>query len=155
MVYEINLYKRPKEEIVNRIKEISESLPKKSFFENIPANIENDLKFQDTICLCIDDKIVAFIVFTSFNASIHITYMGIDNKYLDKGYEVALLKYFCTYVKSIGFESIKVLTVPPEVENSFQKIVDFYTSNGFIIRKRYFELWESGALELIKILEDS
>jgi ribosomal protein S18 acetylase RimI-like enzyme len=45
-----------------------------------------------------------------------------------------------------------VYTVPPDTKPAYCATLDFYEKHGFRITRRYEELWESGALELVKEL---
>lgn len=153
MEYEINIYRRPEKDVVKRIKEIAELLTERWFTENVPTDAERDLMFQDAVCLCINGIIVSFIMFTSLDGIINISLMGTHPDYRGKGFGSALMEYFFRYVKSIGFDFIKVFTVPPDVKASYQETIDFYEKNGFKVGKRYNELWENGAVELVVSLK--
>lgn len=154
MEYNIFIYSRPGKDINKRIKEISELLTERWFTDNVPEDIERDLMFQDVACLCVNGEIVSFIMFTSLDGTININIMGTHPDYRGKGLGTAIMNYFFKYVKSLGFEEIKLFTVPPEVKPSYKETVDFYEKNGFKFKKKYTELWECGAIELIKNLKD-
>lgn len=152
MEYEIFIYSRPGKDIVERIKEIAELLTVKWFTNNVPEDTERDLMFQDVVCLSVHGLIVSFIMFTCLDGVINISIMGTDPEYRGKGLGTTIINYFFKYVKSLGFKHIRVFTVPPEVKVSYKETVRFYEKNGFKIEKRYTELWENGAIELIKDL---
>jgi GNAT superfamily N-acetyltransferase len=154
MEYEINVFKRPENEAIQRIKEITELLTERWFTNNVPEDTERDLMFQEAVCLSIDGVIVSFIMFTCLDGTINISIMGTHPNYRGKGLGTIIINYFFTYIKNLGFEYIKVFTVPPEVKISYVETVNFYEKNGFKIEKRYTELWENGAIELIKNLKD-
>ncbi|WP_160679855.1 GNAT family N-acetyltransferase [Clostridium sp. C8-1-8] len=154
MEYEIFIYSRPGKDIVKRIKEITELLTVKWFTNNVPEDTERDLMFQDVVCLSVDGLIVSFIMFTCLDGTINISIMGTDPDYRWKGFGTTIINYFFKYVKSLGFKYIRVFTVPPEVKISYKETLSFYEKNGFKIEKRYTELWENGAIELIKDLQD-
>lgn len=154
MEYEIFIYSRPGSDIVKRIKEISEQLTVKWFTNNVPEDTERDLMFQDVVCLSVNGLIVSFIMFTCLDGTINISIMGTHPDYRGKGLGTININYFFKYVKSLGFEYIKVFTVPPDVKNSYKETISFYEKNGFRVEKRYTELWENGAIELIKNLQD-
>ena len=154
MEYEINIYRRPEKDVVLRIKEITELLTVRWFTNNVPGDTERDLMFQDAVCLSINGLIVSFIMFTCLDGTINISIMGTHPDYRGKGLGTAIIKYFFTYVRSLGFECIKVFTIPPDVKISYKETIDFYEKNGFKIEKRYNELWENGAVELLKNLKD-
>lgn len=154
MEYEIFIYSRPRTDIVKRIKEIAELLTVKWFTNNVPEDTERDLMFQDVVCLSVNGLIVSFIMFTCLDGTINISIMGTHPDYRGKGLGTAIINYFFKYVKSLGFEYIKVFTVPPDVKISYNETINFYEKNGFKVEKRYTELWENGAIELIKSLQD-
>lgn len=154
MEYEINIYRRPEKDVVRRIKEITELLTVKWFTNNVPEDTERDLMFQDVVCLNIDGLIVSFIMFTCLDGTINISIMGTHPDYRGKGLGTVIINYFFAYVKSLGFEYIKVFTVPSDVKIAYKETINFYEKNGFKVGKRYTELWENGALELIKNLKD-
>jgi GNAT superfamily N-acetyltransferase len=154
MEYEIIIYSRPGKDIVGRIKEIAELLTVRWFTNNVPEDTERDLMFQDVVCLSVNGLIVSFIMFTCLDGIINISIMGTHPDYRGKGLGTAIINYFFEYVKSLGFKYIKVFTVPPDVKISYKETMSFYEKNGFKIVKRYTELWENGALELIKNLQD-
>lgn len=152
MEYEIYIYSRPPKHIIRRIKKITELLTVRWFTDNVPEDTERDLMFQDVVCLSVNGLIVSFIMFTCLDGTINISIMGTDPDYRGKGFGSSIINYFFKYVKSLGFEYIKVLTVPPEVKTSYKETISFYEKNGFKVEKRYTELWENGAVELIKRL---
>lgn len=154
MEYEIFIYSRPGKDIVKRIKEIAELLTVKWFTNNVPEDTERDLMFQDVVCLSVNGLIVSFIMFTCLDGTINISIMGTHPDYRGKGLGTVIINYFFKYVKSLGFEYIKVFTVPPDVKISYNETINFYEKNGFKVEKRYTELWENGAIELIKSLQD-
>lgn len=154
MDYEINIYKRPEGIIVQQIKEIAELLTERWFTQNVPGDTERDLMFQDAACVSIDGRIVSFIMFTCLDGTINMSIMGTHPDYRGRGIGTALINYFFDYVRSMGFEYIRLFTVPPDVKPSYQETVDFYYRNGFRFEKRYTELWENGAIELLKDLRE-
>jgi len=44
--------------------------------------------------------------------------------------------------------------VPPDVKPVYQATIRFYEKHGFVLRKKYTELWENGAVELVRTLTD-
>ncbi|WP_055668721.1 GNAT family N-acetyltransferase [Desnuesiella massiliensis] len=153
MEIEFKLYQRPSnKDIIKQIINIINSLTGKWFTENVAADTERDLLFQDVLCITIEDKIVSFIIFTCWDGSIYITLMGTKLEHQGLGLGSKLMNYFCSYIKQIGFDEIVVLTVPPKVKPSYNSTVNFYIKNGFEITQEYQEMWENGAVELIKDL---
>jgi len=154
MEYEINIYRRPDKDVIGRIKEIAELLTERWFTDNVPEDTERDLLFQDVVCLSVNDEIVSFIMFTCLDGTINISLMGTDPNFRGKGLGTIIMNYFITYVRSLEFEAIKLFTVPPDAKSSYKETIGFYEKNGFKIIKRYTELWENGAIELVKNLEE-
>jgi hypothetical protein len=56
------------------------------------------------------------------------------------------------HATSLGFERVVAMTVPPDVKPAYQPTLAFYRKHGFIVTRHYQELWENGALELVKRL---
>ena len=69
-----------------------------------------------------------------------------------KGFGSLLIDKFSEHIKSIGFNRIMVYTVPPDKKPAYTTTLDFYQKHGFRITRRFDELWESGAIQLVKDL---
>jgi len=85
MEYILHLYQRPNFPIIAEILEIVNLLTPEWFTPNVPDDTRRDLLFQDVLCLRQDGKLVAFLVFTSWDGSLHITLMGTHPDYRGKG----------------------------------------------------------------------
>ena len=153
MNYKIQLYQRPEKAAIKQIVEIAKLLTDKWFTSNVPGDIEKDLLFHDALCLLSQEgRLVSFLVFTSLDGSINITLMGTHPDFMGKGYGSILMNHFFEYVKSLKFHRIVAFTVPPDTKPSYDSTLKFYLKHGFEIKKRYYELWEYGAIELVKDL---
>jgi ribosomal protein S18 acetylase RimI-like enzyme len=153
MNYEIQLYQRPGKDIIKQIVDIARLLTEKWFTSNVPGDIEKDLLFHDALCLINEErKIISFLVFTSLDGSINISLMGTHPDFRGEGYGSILMNHLFIYVKKIGFNRVVAFTVPPDTKPSYESTVKFYGKHGFEIKKHYTELWESGAIELVKEL---
>ena len=150
---EIKMYRRPDKSEVDQIIEIVKALTGKWFTEDVAEDTKRDLLFQDAICLIENNRIISFIIFTSWDGDMNITLMGTHPKSRGKGYGSILIKAFYKYIKEIGFNRVRVLTVPPDKKSSYESTVNFYLRNGFVMTKRYTEIWGCGAIELIKELK--
>ena len=150
--YSIKIYKRPISSIRTEIVLIAKSLTYKWFTPNVPKDTYRDLEFQDVIILKQFNKIISFIMFTCLDGSIHISLMGTRPKYIGKGYGSILINEFFKYIKTIKHKRIIVYTVPPDKKQPYTITLAFYLKHGFKITKEYKELWESGAIQLIKEL---
>jgi len=141
---------RPDGLIKDQILKIVQDLTPYWFTENVLHDTANDLLFQDVVYLVENDKIISFIIFTCWDGSIYITLMGTDPGYKNHGYGTILINSFFERVKSLGFNKIKLLTVPAETKPHYAQTIKFYEKNGFFATKRFNEIWESGALLLEK-----
>ena len=152
MDYDIFVYSRPSTHISRQIVEIASLLTAEWFTANVPEDISRDLLYQDAVCLCVEGRVVCFLQFTCMDGAMHINLMGTHPDYRGQGYGTVLLRYFFRYVKSLGMDSVKLYTVPPDTKPAYLPTLRFYERNGFRIVKRYDELWESGAIEMVKEL---
>lgn len=153
MNMEFKFYRRPTDEAaVNQIIDITKSLTGKWFTENVPSDTEKDIHFHDVLCISVEEKVVSFIIFTCLDGSINILLMGTLLDYQGLGYGSMLMKHFCDNIKKMGFDRIVAFTVPPKAKPSYSSTVNFYIKNGFVLKKEYTEMWENGAIELVKQL---
>lgn len=155
MVTDIRVYSRPNESIRREIREIAELLTHGWFTDNVPSDLEKDLMFQDVVCMYINNRIASFIMFTCLDGTININIMGTHPAYRRQGLGTIIMDYFFNHVRELGFNSIKLFTVPPDAKPAYSDTVSFYEKNGFKIKKRYKELWECGAIEMEKELSYS
>lgn len=118
----------------------------------MPEDTKKDLIFQDLICLHVDGRIRSFLVFTSWEGTIYITLMGTHPDNRGQGFGSQLIEYLIEHIKTLGFKQIILLTVPPDVKSQYEQTIKFYEKHGFKINKRYTEIWNSGAIEMTKIL---
>ena len=123
------------------------------FTENVLEDTRKDLYFQDAMCLTTKDEIVSFITFTCWEGTLYITLMATHPDYQHQGYGSELISAFFEHAKQVGFREIKLLTVPKEVKPIYESTISFYESHGFHMSKRFAEIWNSGAIELTKILD--
>jgi ribosomal protein S18 acetylase RimI-like enzyme len=150
--YKILLYQRPEKKIITSIVNIATLLTEKWFTPNVPGDIEKDLPFHDALCLFKEGALLSFIVFTSIDGEIQILLMGTHPEHQGKGYGSLLMNHFFHYIKTLGFSRIVALTVPPDTKPAYYSTVEFYEKHGFHLKRRYTELWETGAFELVKDL---
>lgn len=152
MRFEIELHQRPTGDIAEEVVGIARLLTDGWFTDDVPEGTRRDLMFQDLMCLRADGRIASFIVFTSWDGSIYITLIGTHPDHRGRGLGSQLIQHFFEHVKQLGFDRIIALTVPPDVKPSYEPTVKFYEKNGFVLTRRYNELWGSGAIELVKEL---
>ncbi|HOF88644.1 MAG TPA: GNAT family N-acetyltransferase [Armatimonadota bacterium] len=145
-------YHRPPAGVTEEILAIVRALTGRWFTANVPDDTARDLRFQDALCVRVDGRMVAMLMFTCLDGAIHVTLMGTHPEYQGQGCGSRLVQHLCATVRALGFDRVVVMTVPPEVNPAYAATVRFYQSQGFVIRKRYTELWESGAWELVKEL---
>jgi len=153
MAVTIRLHQRPHGQIADEIVEVAKLLTDQWFTRNVPEDTRRDLLFQDAFCLHEDGRLRALLVFTSWDGTIHITLMGTHPEHRRRGYGSLLLKRFLEHGEELGFEKVAVLTVPPDVKPQYQATIAFYRKHGFVETRRYTELWENGAIELVKVLK--
>ncbi len=151
----IQLYHRPAAPVTAEIVQIARLLTEHWFTANVPEDIQRDLMFHDALCLYEDGQMQAFLVFTSLDGNLQITLMGTHPHCRGNGYGSLLMEHLFQHAASLGFEQVVAMTVPPDVKPAYQATLAFYRKHGFIVTRRYEELWENGALELIKRLSPS
>jgi ribosomal protein S18 acetylase RimI-like enzyme len=155
--YQIQLYRRPNAEppdtvIVEGIYDIAKSLTARWFTANVPGDTLRDLKYHDVFCLHRNLEMSSFLVFTSWDGMLHISLMGTRLELQRQGLGSKLMEHFLRYARELGFENAAVMTVPEEVKPAYGPTIRFYQKHGFKIVKRSNELWENGALLLVKKL---
>lgn len=148
----IEVHPRPSGAIRDEIVSISQELTSEWFTPNVPQDTCADLGFQDVLILKEGGRIAVFIMFTCLDGTIQLSLMGTRLEARGKGLGSILLNAFCEHVKSIGFDRIMVYTVPPDRKPAYRSTLGFYEKHGFRITHRYEELWEVGALQLVKDL---
>lgn len=149
---EIELYKRPGEPVAEEILSIVEELTGAFFTEDVAPATRLDLTFQDVLCARAEGRIRSFLMFTGLDGAIHITLMGTSSSYRRQGLGSALLKRLELHATKLGYDELVTFTVPPTAKPAYQSTVDFYQKHGFVVVKRYTELWQIGAWELRKSL---
>lgn len=146
----IVLEKQATQNTIVSIYKIAQDYTRDYFTLNLPDDTKNDLLFQQVIYLDSNNEIVSFIVFTCWDGSPNITLMATKREYCGKGYGNELINHLVSYLTELGFNRIELLTVPPEVKPIYKNTVAFYKNMGFNIEKVYSQLWESGAMKMIK-----
>jgi GNAT superfamily N-acetyltransferase len=148
----IKFYKRPgnKKKLVGKIIEIIKELTGNYFTKEVMENVPFDLFYQDLAVLYIKNKIESFIIFTCIDGYITITLIATRYKNRNKGYGTIIYKYFEKKMVKRGFKHFLLQTVPEESNKNYHDTIEFYKKQGYKINKIYKELWESGAVELIK-----
>lgn len=146
----IVLEKQASQNTIDSIYKIIQDYTRDYFTLNLPDDTKNDLMFQQVIYLTSNDDIVSFIVFTCWDGSPNITLMATKREYSGRGFGKTLILHLVSYLTELGFNRIELLTVPPEAKPVYKSTVTFYESLGFNIEKVYSQLWESGAMKMIK-----
>ncbi len=145
----ITLHQRPTGAVADEIVRLATLLTDPWFTPNVPADTRRDLRFHDAFCLVEDDRMRAFLVFTGRDGRIEISLMGTDPACRGRGYGSLLMERFLQHARDLGYEQAVAMTVPPEVKPAYAATVAFYKRHGFVEARRYTELWEAGALELV------
>ena len=149
---EIEIHQRPSGAIRDEIVGIAQELTAGWFTSNVPRDTYSDLGFQDVMILKEAGRIVSFIMFTCLDGTIQLSLMGTRLDSRAKGFGSILINKFCEHIRGIGFNRIMVYTVPPDTKPAYSATLAFYQKHGFRITRRFEELWESGALQLVKDL---
>ena len=146
------MHSRPKGAIRDEIVSIAQELTTEWFTSNVPDDTFRDLLFQDVLILRKAARIESFIMYTCLDGIIQLSLMGTRLESREKGFGSILIEAFFLHIKEMGFNRIMVYTVPPDTKPAYHSTVRFYQKHGFRILRRYNELWENGALQLIKDL---
>ncbi|MCU0523124.1 MAG: GNAT family N-acetyltransferase [Anaerolineae bacterium] len=153
----IQLHQRPAtlagNPVVDQIVGVAEQLTEQWFTPNVPDDARRDLLFHDALCLYEDGQMRGFLMFTSRDGRIEVTLMGIDPACRARGYGSMLMDRLFEHARKLGFTQVVAMTVPPDRKPTYAATVAFYESHGFAVTRRYDELWEDGALELVKDLQ--
>lgn len=149
---EIRLYQRPCGRTAEQIVNIAQELTSRWFTANVPDDIRKDLSFHDVFCLEDQGEVASFLVFTSLDGMIQIILMGTRLCDRGKGYGSLLIDRLADHARQLGYGRMMAMTVPPDTKPAYAATVRFYERHGFSTAKRYDELWESGALEMVKDL---
>jgi ribosomal protein S18 acetylase RimI-like enzyme len=152
--YEIEIHQRPTGAIRDEIVSITQELTLSWFTPNVPNDTYYDLAFQDVMILKEAGRILSFIMFTCLDGTIQISLMGTRLESRKNGFGSILINKFYKHIKSIRFNRIMVFTVPPDRKPAYLATLGFYQKHGFRITRRFEELWESGAIQLVKDLSE-
>ena len=152
--YSIQLHQRPTGYTADAIVNLAQLLSPIWFTPNVPEDTRRDLLFHDTLCLWQDNQLISCLVFTSWNGCLHISLFATYPDHRKQGWGTILLSHFCDYARQLGFARINALTVPPDIKPIYKDTLQFYQKHGFILTKRYSNLWEHDAIELVKSLEE-
>lgn len=148
----IEVHRRPSGAVREEIVNIAWDLTSRWFTRNVPDDTYRDLGFQDVLVLKEAGRIISFIMYTCLDGTIQISLMGTRLEAMGKGYGSTLMEEFCRHIKTLGFDRIMVYTVPPDKKPAYTSTLSFYQKHGFKITRRYDELWESGAIQLVREL---
>lgn len=148
----IEIHSRPTGAVRDEIVSIVKGLTSDWFTQNVPEDTFSDLIFQDVLILKHSTIIESFIMYTCHDGIIQISLMGTRKESRGKGYGSQLIEAFFKHIKKMGFRKIIVYTVPPDMKIAYRATLTFYQKHGFIITRRYNELWEHGAIQLLKDL---
>ncbi len=150
--YEIEIHQRPSGAIRDEIVSIAQELTSSWFTLNVPNDTYYDLGYQDVMILKQAGRIVSFIMFTCLDGTIHLSLMGTRLESRTRGFGSILINKFCEHIQSLGFNRIIVYAVPPDKKPAYSATLRFYQRHGFRITRRFEELWDCGAIQLVKEL---
>jgi ribosomal protein S18 acetylase RimI-like enzyme len=146
------VHRRPSGAVQDEIISITRDLTSIWFMKNVPDDTSRDLGFQDVMILKEAGRIISFIMYTCIDGTLQISLMGTRPESMRKGFGSLLMKEFCEHIREMGFNRIMVYTVPPDKKPAYASTLSFYLNQGFRILRRYDELWESGAVQLVREL---
>jgi ribosomal protein S18 acetylase RimI-like enzyme len=149
---EFEIHRRPTGSVADEILSIVEDLTGEWFTADVAPATQRDLLFHDVLCLRVDGRIRAFLMFTSHDGAISIALMGTTPEFRGRGYGSVLIERLAVHAEALGFREIVALTVPPTSKPVYMATVDFYRKRGFKVVKEYTELWQGGAWELRRSL---
>jgi ribosomal protein S18 acetylase RimI-like enzyme len=150
--YEIEIHQRPAGAVRDEIVSIAQELTSSWFTSNVPNDTYYDLGFQDVMILKEAGRMVSFIMYTCLDGTIQLSLMGTRVESRAKGFGSILINKFCEHIQNLGFDRIMVYTVPPDRKPAYAATLRFYQKHGFRITRRFEELWDSGAIQLVKDL---
>jgi GNAT superfamily N-acetyltransferase len=120
------------------------------FTKDVVENIAFDLHFQDMAAFYVHGRMTSFIVFTGMDGSVLITLMATARECHGRGYGTRLYQWFERYIRRRGCDTVRLQTVPGDINPNYRSTIAFYEKLGFVFTKRYNELWEHGAVEYAK-----
>ena len=150
--YNVQLYQRPTGYVADAIVNLAQLLSPMWFTPDVPEDTRRDLLFQDALCLWQGSQLVSCLVFTSWDGCLHISLFATHPDYRNQGWGTILLNQFCDHARQLGFAKIALFTVPPDTKPAYEDTVRFYQERGFTLTKRISNLWDSGAIELVRSL---
>lgn len=104
------------------------------WFDNDAINrtIPADLKFHKIIIAEIDDVIVGFLSFSTYEGNVFISWLGVKEDIQGKGIGTKLIKYLEDELKKMGIDKIKAETLSEKIEyEPYIKTRAFYEKMGF------------------------
>jgi GNAT superfamily N-acetyltransferase len=148
----VHHHRRASQSVVREVVALATLLTKRWFTSDVPAALQKDLLFQDLLCVTCNGRIRSFLSYTSLDGAMHITLMGTHPDFHGQGLGSLLIGHLVREATRLRFERIVAFTVPPDKKPAFAGTLRFYETNGFVLVKRHSELWQSGALELVRTL---
>jgi GNAT superfamily N-acetyltransferase len=150
----IRLFKRPggRNKLVRQVLEIVRPLTGSWFTKEVAESLPNDLHFHDLAALFLNGAMQSFITFTGMDGAVLVALMATAYDSRGRGYGTRLYQWSESYVRRIGFNRIRLQTVPADVNPNYRSTISFYEKQGFVFVKRYDGLWEHGAVEYEKKL---
>ena len=120
---------------ISSVKDIASRLHPKWFDVNALHNIPNDIKFNKTFLASKNDEVVGFLVCSSKESNVTITWIGVDPDSHNQGIGKALVEYLIEYAKSCGIKTINAGTVVEQTpaDGSYDLTIGFYKHMGFSI----------------------
>ena len=147
-IYDFLIEKDISADTKKQIVAIAEDYTQDFFTKGLPEDIFVDMGFQRAICVKIKAEIIAFVVFTCLDGSLHPTLMATKRNFSGKGYGKILMNKLIEYAEKHGLNSIELYTFSPQSRPKYAATVGFYKSMGFEIDREHKDLWEKGTTTL-------
>lgn len=95
--------------------------------------IPNDIKFHKCLVAKDNDKILGFLIYSSYEGTPYISWIGIDPDYFRQGIGKKLINKFEKTLKNIGIKKYQVETLSETIDyKPYEGTRKFYLSLGFI-----------------------
>ncbi len=108
------------------------------WFDNVAVNksIPTDLIIQKGFVAQENDKIIGFLIFTSDEGKVKISWMGVEPRSQGKSVGTKLIEFLEKKLKSIGLKELRVETLAESIAyEPYEKTRLFYKKRGFEVEK--------------------
>lgn len=106
----------------------------RGWFDNVAFTLEipNDLKFHQGLVAELENKVVGFITYSSFEGEVFISWLGVLPEYQRNGIGKKLVLTLEEKLKKMGIKKLKVETLSDKIEYEPYKLTRaFYQKMGY------------------------